>query len=129
MGLDNGIIVKKNGTTIEMYKNKSRYITYEWDTDFEVAYWRKCWNVRADILWLTNGWRHDQSYTVLDKDDIYHIIKLLKSYNKNTWDKSETIWSWKEHKKINKRHIRNLKYLYKYMKKHDDIEVRFYDSY
>ena len=129
MGLDNGIIVKKTNTTMKMYDNKSPYITYEWDNEFEVAYWRKCWNVRNDIFTITDGWENDQSYTILDKDDIYSIIRLLKSYNKKNWDQNETIWPWTEHKKINKRHIRNLKYLYRYMKKYDDIEVYFYDSY
>lgn len=132
MGLDNGIIVKKTELTKKLFKVKKNCL-YEYIGDFEITYWRKCWNVRADIFTITEGWENDQSYTSLDRDDIYNIIKLLKSYNKTTWDSDNfmffSMWTWEEHKKANKRHIRYLKYLYKLMKKYPELEVYFYDSY
>ena len=128
MGLDNGIIVKKTELTKRLFKVKKNCL-YEYTGDFEIAYWRKCWNVRTDIFTVTRGWNNDQSYTSLDRDDIYNIIKLLKSYNKKTWDSNNSIWTWEEHKTANKRHIKYLKFLYKIMKKYPEIEVYFYDSY
>lgn len=128
MGLDNGIIVKKTELTKKLFKVKKNCL-YEYTGDFEIAYWRKCWNVRDNIFTITKGWRNEQSYTSLDRDDIYNIIKLLKSYNKKTWDSNNSIWTWEEHKTANKRHIKYLKFLYKIMKKYPEIEVYFYDSY
>lgn len=128
MGLDNGIIVKKAELTKKLFKVKKNCL-FEYNGSFEIAYWRKCWNVRNDIFTITEGWENDQSYTSLDRDDIYNIIKLLKSYNKKTWDSSNSIWDWKEHKTANKRNIKHLKFLYKIMKKYPEIEVYFYDSY
>lgn len=128
MGLDNGIIVKHNKAINNLFIVNKNYL-YDYTDSFEIAYWRKCWNVRTDIFNMTRGWDNDQSYTSLDRDDIYHIIKLLKSYNGRTWDSANSIWTWKEHKRCNRRHIRYLKFLYKIMKKYPEIEVYFYDSY
>lgn len=128
MGLDNGIIVKKTELTKRLFKVKKNCF-YEYIDDFEIAYWRKCWNVRTDIFDITRGWNNDQSYTALDRDDLYNIIKLLKSYNKKTWDSGDSIWTWKEHKRCNRRHIRYLRRLARLMKKYPDLEVYFYDSY
>lgn len=128
MGLDNGIIVKKTELTKKLFIVKKNCL-YEYTGDFEITYWRKCCNVRTDTFTITEGWENDQSYTALDRDDIYHIIQLLKSYNKKTWDSDNSIWTWEEHKKVNKRNIRYLKYLYKLMKKYPELEVYFYDSY
>lgn len=63
---------------------------------------------------------------------IEEIISILKSYNAKTWGYSGwgcSIWEWSEHKKFNRRHIRNLKRLIKIMKKYPELEVYFYDSY
>ena len=131
MGLDNGINVIR---TIETSKIKVlQEFEESWDDehkyDFHVCYWRKCWGLRNDILYLIGKqWDQltDEYKFKLTINDIDNIIKLLKSYNAKTWENS--IWSWHEHKTHNKKHIKNLKKLKKLMKKHS-IEVYFYDSY
>lgn len=129
MGLDNGIIVKKNDAINKLFiVNKNCLYEYS-NGSFEIAYWRKCWNVRADIFNIIEGFADDDLYTSLDRDDICNIIKLLKSYNKKTWDRSYSIWTWAEHKRCNRRHIRYLRRLARLMKKYPDLEVYFYDSY
>lgn len=128
MGLDNGILVRKNDTVNKLFiVNKN--CLYDYTDSFEIAYWRKCWNVRTDIFDITESWANDNFYTPLDRDDICNIIKLLKSYNKKTWDRGDSIWTWKEHKRCNRRHIRYLRRLARLMKKYPDLEVYFYDSY
>ena len=134
MGLDNGIDIVRND-----YSNKIKALkrfTTPYDKDevypFEVCYWRKCWNVRGDILDIIGVENECQYMFALDVYDIKEIIKVLKSYNKKTWTYGGwegSIWEWSEHKRINHKHIKNLKYLVKIMKKYPDLEVYFYDSY
>jgi hypothetical protein len=130
MGLDNGISVARND-----YSNKIKALKKfeeSWDKEhkypFEICYWRKCWNVRKNILNILNSCEDDYYYT-LSIEDIKEIIKTLKSYNLKTWEWTDSIWTWPEHKKINRKHIKNLKKLIKLMKKYPLLEVYFYDSY
>ena len=131
MGLDNGIDIVRNS-----YSNKIKALkrfTSPYDKDktdpFEVCYWRKCWNVRGDILDIVGVENECQYQFALDIPMIEEIISVLKSYSKKTWEWSDSIWLWSEHKRINRRHIRNLKRLIKIMKKYPELEVYFYDSY
>lgn len=128
MGLDNSIAVKRNDYTNSILELQQFNI--DWDKEhkynFEICYWRKCWGLRNDILYLI-GHRWDEGYEFkLNIDDIDNIIALLKAYNSETWENS--IWSWDEYEKYNKQYIKNLKELKNLMKKYD-LEVYFYDSY
>ena len=134
MGLDNGIDIVRNS-----YSNKIKALkrfTSPYDKDkidpFEVCYWRKCWNVRGDILDIIGVEDECQCRFALDIPMIEEIIKVLKSYSRKTWEYigwGGSIWLWSEHKKFNRRHIRNFKRLVKIMKKYPELEVYFYDSY
>ena len=134
MGLDNGICVKRNE-----YSNSIKGLkgfTQDWDKDkkydFEFCYWRKCWNVRNDIFNIVAPEINNDSETVLTIEDIAKIIKLLKSYNKKTWDCDSwngSIWTWSEYKAMNRIHIKNLYKLIRLMKRCPKLEVYFYDSY
>lgn len=134
MGLDNAIQVRRNE-----YSNKIKELNkFEegWDKeheyDFEFCYWRKCWNVRSDIMSLTSApYNGEGGCFDITEDELDEILKLLKSYNKEVWDESSygSIWSWEEHKKINSKHIKNLKKLIKLKKKYPELEVYFVDSY
>ena len=133
MGLDNGICIKRNE-----YSNKIKILSKyaeSYDTqkiyDFEICYWRKCWNVRRDIFQVINA-EEDSMYRFnLDIYDIKEILKVLKSYNEKNWEYGGygSIWEWSEHKNVNRKHIKNLKVLIKLMKKYPELEVYFYDSY
>lgn len=134
MGLDNSIEVKRTPETNEI--SELKIFNKEWDKelkyDFEITYWRKCWNIRNDIFGLGIG--YDESYhTNLTKENIEQIIALLQSYNADNWedggsciwDFDDEEWPYSEHIK---RNIENLQLLRKLMDKYE-LEVYFYDSY
>jgi hypothetical protein len=134
MGLDNGICIRRNeySNSIKALRRFQDSYDKEGKYDFDLCYWRKCWNVREDIFTAICAETDSQYHFVLDIYDIKEIIKVLKSYNKKTWiygGWDGSIWEWPEHKKINRRHIRNLKCLVRLMKKYPELEVYFYDSY
>ena len=130
MGLDNGICVKRNEKAMNIY-DKLKHLESDWDEehkyDFEIAYWRKCWNVRS-IIFRCLGDGRDNDDTQIKRDDIAKIVAELKSLNHKTWYEGDSIWTWEEQKSHMKRYIENLKYLYKLMDKYD-LDVYFYDSY
>ena len=110
----------------------------DWDKelkyDFEVCYWRKCWWLRNDILFLIGKrWAPEEEYEFkLNKDDVDNIIKLLGSYNDETWE--DSIWEWTSdeegwsYSEYVKQNIEDLKLLRQLMDKYE-LEVYFYDSY
>ena len=131
MGLDNGICVKRNEKSMDIY-NKLKRFEKDWEKkygyDFEVIYFRKCWNVRA-LIFNCLGGGEDNGYTTIEREDIPKIITALKSLNADNWDEDGgSIWEWKEQKPWIKEYIKNLEYLYKLMDKYD-LDVYFYDSY
>lgn len=101
--------------------------------DLEVAYWRKCWNVRAIIFDVLR--RGDDNDSVIDitREEVLEIIKRLQDdlhyfdFLDDDW--GGCIWEWNIFRNIQKRNIKNLKKLVKMMKRHPEIEVYFYDSY
>lgn len=130
MGLDNGIEVKKR-KDIEFRKD----IIDEYG---EVCYWRKCWNIRKDIIeYLGKEYPTADVYEwKLDINDIESIINILSSYNEDNWEVGGnsllggSIWEWDEIKHTLQMQIEKLKYLVEQMKIYgDDIWVSFYDSY
>ena len=135
MGLDNGICIKRTLETNKIVELQMFNLDYdkELKDDFEVCYWRKCYGLRNDILCIIGKrWYPDEYEFKLTKNDIDNIIKLLGSYNEETWVDSiwewtsdEDGWSYSEHIK---RDIEDLKILRELMDKHD-LEVYFYDSY
>lgn len=129
MGLDNGIYVKRNEYS-EIIPVLAQFDDYG-NCDFDICYWRKCYNVRSDILDILD-YGEANYITRLTIDDIYNILDILKNYNRKTWvygGWTGSIWTWDEHKARNKTHIKNLKLLIKLMKKYPDLEVYFFDSY
>ena len=136
MGLDNGICVRRNEYTnnIKELKRFEDDCDKEHKYNFEICYWRKCWNVRSKIIFaLMCEYNDNRESGLLTIDDIQNIIDVLKSFNSKNWQEDgESIWDWDDEdypysRKI-KQDIKNLKYLIKLMKKYD-LEVYFYDSY
>ena len=132
MGLDNGVCVKRTPETNKIEELKVFNMSYDKELrcDFEIAYWRKCWGLRNDILTLigkrwSDGWRF-----ALSKDEIDDIIKLLQSYTADTWE--DSIWEWDDeefpYSEYIQENIESLKLLWQLMDKYE-LEVYFYDSY
>ncbi len=135
MGLDNGIEVRRNAHTNSIPELRQFELEYdkEHEYDFSVCYWRKCWNIRNDILWIVGERFGDQYEYAFDKEDIDQIIKLLESYNADNFeDSGSCIWGWDDEvwpysEKI-KQDVENLKVLRQLMDKYE-LDVYFYDSY
>ena len=133
MGLDNGICVRLTTATNQIQELKR--FNDEWDKeleyDFEICYYRKCWNIRYDILDILDSTR-DYEFSI-NKDQIDKIIELFQSYNaENFEDNGSCIWEWDDEEwpyseKI-QQDIENLKYLRQLMDKYE-LEVYFYDSW
>ena len=133
MSLDNGIVIRRKDNLPncvlcfdEEWRKKHGY-------DLEVAYWRKCWNVRYVIFDVLR--RGDDNDSVIDitREELVEIIHRLES-DINYFDFLEggsysCIWDWNTLRRIQKRNIKNLKKLARMMKRHPEIEVYFYDSY
>lgn len=99
--------------------------------DYEVLYWRKCWNVRAEILSYLEASDDEYEWT-LSLMDLQDICKILKKiYTKENWDESQSIWSWDE---IKETYIENLRYACRVLKwlntkPEGSYRLYFYDSY
>jgi hypothetical protein len=130
MGLDNGICIKRNEKSMNIYDKIKRFEDdYDKDHryDFEVAYWRKCWNVRNLILRLLPIGESEWEFPIT-REDVSKIIDTLNSLNAETWDEDMSIWTWDEQEPHMQRYINNLEYLYELIENHD-LDVYFYDSY
>ena len=101
----------------------------KYNYDLEVAYWRKCWNVRNAIFDVLDIKEPNNSVTPMTSEDVEQVIVRLKQFTCNNYDYYGTIWGWIDFKKINKRNISRLKKLLRLMKKYDNIEVVFYDTW
>lgn len=135
MGLDNGIQIKRTPKTNAIEELK--IFNQDWDEelryDFEVTYWRKCWNIRNDLIGLGIG--YDCGCYPMTAEDIEKTIELLQSYNDDNWEdggsciweftSDEEGWSYAEHIKQD---IDSLKILRQLMDQYE-LEVYFYDSY
>ena len=135
MGLDNGLCIKRN----EYTNNISELKRFEdaWDKDrqfdFEVCYFRKCYNVRHMIIESIKVAYDNDISEMLTVEHIEKIIKGLQSFNADNWQENGgSIWDWDDEEyhysdKI-QRDIENLQYLKELMDKYK-LEVYFYDSY
>ena len=98
--------------------------------DFDVTYWRKNWGLRNNILSLIGKRWTDEYEFQLTKDDVDHIIELLKSYNAETWE--DSIWDWDDeeypYSEYIQQNIKDLQFLRELMDKYN-LEVYFHDSY
>ena len=135
MGLDNGIQIKRNTSTNSIPELKQFELAYDnkHQFDFEVCYWRKCYNIRNMIMDVVESARDNDNSDILTTTDIEKIIHGLQSFNSANWQENGgSIWDWDDEEypyseKI-QRDIENLKNLQTLMEKYD-LEVYFYDSY
>lgn len=135
MGLDNGIQIKRNTSTNSIPELKQFELSYDnkHQFDFEICYWRKCYNIRNMIMDVVESARDNDKSDILTTTDIEKIIHGLQSFNSANWQEDGgSIWDWDDEEdpyseKI-QRDIENLKNLQTLMEKYD-LEVYFYDSY
>lgn len=133
MGLDNGIVIKK--ITKEQIELIPSYIEtditeYNNEIRIEIAYWRKCWGIRNEIINILHM-DSNQYKTKIDIEDIPAIIRMLyKFLSEEYWSKcGDSIWEYEDIKEKLVQNIINLKWLYYFMQKNENIEIEFYDSY
>lgn len=141
MGLDNGIMIKitdsqKLGVIPKWIQRTG---CEESANSIEIDYWRKCWNVRAEIFDYIN--RNNcpaideyQEYEYeLNINDTLSILEQIKEncYSAKKWDDSQSIWEWNEVKRNYKSRLRQAKKIVKWLKGKpiDSYQIIFYDSY
>ena len=130
MGLDNGIVIKKNEKTSAIEdKFGALFDERTYNDEYDVCYWRKCWNIRNEILYIINH-RFEEEYEFsLDVEDVEQIIEFLGSLDADTWtDSGSSIWDWDEMEEHVQQDIENLNALVELMQEYD-LDVKFYDSY
>ena len=128
MGLDNGFICKN----IKRDEIPS-YVRLPWDCrdeDVEIAYFRKCWGIRGEIIRLLHV-KDDEYKIPVEKEDIIPIVKILMKYlDREYYDENaDSIWEYDEYKENIQHSIINLMWLRVYMETHADVTCYFYDSY
>lgn len=132
MGLDNGIVIERK----DNLPNCALCFDDEWRKqrgyNLEVAYWRKCWNVRYVIFDVLRDGEDNDSVIDITREELVEIIHHLENdihyhdFFEGEWD---CIWGWNDFRRIQKQNIKNLKKLAGMMKRHPEISVYFYDSY
>ena len=128
MGLDNAIYLRKKDLPKQFncFATKGRV----YDSDIEIAYWRKCWQVRRLIYQAINMPAENDSVVELSREDVLAIIKALTKNIKQKWyEYDPPYWEWKEYKYNHRENIRRLRRLARLMKKYPNVIVEFYDSY
>ena len=128
MGLDNGFICKN----IKRDEIPS-WVKLPWDLideDIEIAYFRKCWGIRGEIIRLLHV-KDDEYKIPVEKEDIIPIVKILMKYlDREYYDENaDSIWEYDEYKENIQHSIINLMWLRVYMETHPDVTCYFYDSY
>lgn len=150
MGLDNGILlkVKKDKYRLPKFLLKTESNSYSSSGEktelktYEIAYWRKCYGLRRDILERTSC--KDGKNSTLSINDIDSIIKIIfeRYYTISgikSWHTSEMYYWDYSYRRFREgfETLRNLFYIKWFMKfhprisKHNHINYRvyFYDSY
>lgn len=149
MGLDNGITIRFREGKEPKWSKRLRVLDDSpcvlddgpkdgFGKEFELAYWRKCWNVRKAVLdELAKMGRHGDDYEYcLSADELRRMCKAIgKVLNRKDWDRSHrygyTIWEWDESGSDMKRQNRRCLKAAERLSGMDpgDYSIRFYDSY
>lgn len=130
MGLDNGITIKftKPLKSIPLFlKNISEYDKEDSIGEYEICYWRKCWNIRQEIKSVLND---PDNISLAELDEIYTILTDFQS--KKYWNENnDSIWDYDDIKDTLRVQRKRLKQLKSFLKRNPNIKYRiyFYDSY
>lgn len=134
MGLDNGIMMRPTANQSKI----CALLASDQDGWYEVAYWRRCYNIRGAILDIIDGLEGkdgNATETTLAPQAVRAIAEMLESYcaDKRKWEedyeKGETIWSWDDVERQLNTQVKKLNLLAQLMEGGEIEEVIFYDSY
>ena len=136
MGLDNGWIIKSDKrelTRADLPANIRYPFGKDYSNKIEIAYARKWWGVRTDLL-NNIEWDDtiDEYYFIIENPEkILNIIELIASWlNKEKWDtEAMSIWTYDEAQPNLIDWIINFSIIYIFMKENPDVYLKFYDSY
>lgn len=129
MGLDNGITLRTRKTLDPpSWVHIDEITVLEQVRTYEICYWRKCHNIRAEIIDVI-GESVDVTYelSIPELKDIQRkLIKLIKDGG-DAW--SDCRWSYDEMLPSLAQDIANITWLIEYLKSDRTAYVYFYDSY
>ena len=145
MGLDNGLLLHTKDL-IDFPKEIANHIgrlsvdlRSPFPYEYELCYWRKCWNIRREIGYALQAQSIESVakawLTIEDVKNIWRAINQLNS--KRAWDTSDSIWTWREMKDHLDYDLLTLEWLINFMQEHARAHsneplvymVEFYDSY
>lgn len=102
---------------------------------YEIFYFRKCWNIRHEIISALNADYEYCGKAWLTIEEVKKIWWAINEVNhKSTWDDAESIWTWDEIKDKLDHSFLALEWLISFMREHVGDRtpfymVEFYDSY
>lgn len=133
MGLDNGIYVKSNRREITR-DILPESLVYPFDgNDVEIAYWRKCWGLRNNILNVLGTRFAEDNYkseidTIEKVQDVMDVIYYFM--DKEHWEsEGDSIWKYENSIRGLRDDYMNLVIMIEFMKDNPDVYFVFYDSY
>lgn len=137
MGLDNGLILHTR-EPIEIPEEIWADFSIEegpFKYSYELLYFRKCWNIRREVVRALNADYEYCGKAWLTIDEIKKIWWAISEVNhKGAWEDNESIWTWDEIKDRLDHSLLALEWLVKFMRQHVGEKepfymVEFYDSY
>ena len=130
MGLDNGIYIKG-------YRKKPFYVKddlYDQSNQIDLAYWRKYWGLRNDIINIIyENYYGNDSEVLLSENQIKKIRNLIMeiTFSKKRYLEScSGYWDYNIYSVLRGiRQMINLTWAARQVRKNPEVEVIWYDSY
>lgn len=130
MGLDNGIYIKG-------YRKKPFYVKddlYDQSNQIDLAYWRKYWGLRNDIINIIyENYYGNDSEVLLSENQIKKIRNLIMeiTFSKKRYLEScGGYWDYNIYSVLRGiRQMINLTWAARQVRKNPEVEVFWYDSY
>lgn len=135
MGLDNGIRIKTENELPDFEVFPKSF--YGNNIEYEVAYWRKCYGIRSNILAIYRANHHIETKNtfnfaldVNDLKDIQWFLHQCAISERYFNDQVNSIWDYEELKSKLEQQVKNLELVItQKLKLGDGLKVFFYDSY
>ena len=130
MGLDNGIYIKG-------YRKKPFYVKddlYDQSNQIDLAYWRKYWGLRNDIINIIyENYYGNDSEVLLSENQIKKIRNLIMEITlskKRYLESCGGYWDYNIYSVLRGiRQMINLTWAARQVRKNPEVEVFWYDSY